>query len=183
MWIQPHLTPFPRTIHLVGQAGVRPEIWAWGFRNPWRFSFDPTTSRFLVADVGQDNFEEVNLVVKGGNYGWNIMEGLHCFQPPNGCPMDGLELPITEYDHSEGSSITGGYVYRRNSMNELRGRYVFGDFGSGRIWSLEETTPGSWTRTLLLDTNYNISSFGLDRAGELLVVDYGGNILRLRQAP
>ena len=167
----------------VGQADVRPEIWAWGFRNPWRFSFDPPTSRLFLGDVGQGSFEEVDLVVKGGNYGWNIMEGLHCYQPPNGCSTNALELPIAEYDHGEGSSITGGYVYRGNSMSELRGRYIFGDFGSGRIWSLQETTPGTWTRTLLLDTELNISSFGVDRTGELLVADYGGAVLRLRHAP
>jgi glucose/arabinose dehydrogenase len=166
----------------VGQAGVRPEIWAWGFRNPWRFSFDPTTGRLFLGDVGQSSFEEVDLVVKGGNYGWNIMEGLHCFQPPNGCSTSGLELPIAEYDHSVGGSVTGGYVFRGNSMSELRGRYIFGDFISGRIWSLERTNAGSWTRTLLLDTDLNISCFGLDRAGELLVSDYSGRVLRLRKA-
>jgi len=163
----------------VGQAGIRPEIWASGFRNPWRFSFDRTTGRLFVADVGEDSFEEVNLVVRGGNYGWNIMEGLHCFEPPSGCSTTGLELPIAEYGHGEGASVTSGFVYRGALMSELRGRYIFGDFISGRIWSLEVTSPGVWTRTLLLDTDLNISCFGLDRAGELLVTDYGGSIFRL----
>ena len=178
-------TPYaiPADNPFVGQAGVRPEIWASGFRNPWRFSFDHATGRLFVGDVGEGSFEEVDLVVKGGNYGWNIMEGLHCFQPPNGCSMNGLELPIAEYDHNEGGSVTGGHVYRGSSMNDLRGRYIFGDFISGRIWSLEETTAGSWTRTLLLDTDLNISSFGLDRAGEFLVADYGGSVLHFERAP
>ncbi len=165
----------------VGQAGTRPEIWASGLRNPWRFSFDLTADRLFVADVGQSSFEEVDLVVKGGNYGWNIMEGLHCFEPPSGCSTGGLELPIAEYGHGEGASVTGGYVYRGSAMAELRGRYIFGDFISGRIWSLEGTAPGVWTRTLLLDADINISCFGLDRDGELLISDYGGRVLRLRK--
>ncbi len=165
----------------VGQAGARGEIWAFGLRNPWRFSFDRTNGRLFVADVGQDSFEEVDLVIKGGNYGWNVMEGTHCFQPPTGCDTTGLELPIVDYSHSEGSSVTGGYVYRGTLIPELRGLYVFGDFITGRIWTLTETSPGVWTRALLLDTNLNISSFGLDPAGELLVVDYNGAVYRLRK--
>ena len=165
----------------VGQTGIRPEIWASGFRNPWRFSFDRTPGRLFVADVGQNGFEEVNLAVMGGNYGWNIMEGLHCFNPPSGCSSTGLDLPIAEYGHDEGESVTGGFVYRGALMSELRGRYIFGDFISGRIWSLVETTPGVWTRNLLLDTDINISCFGIDPTGELLVSDYSGRVLRLRK--
>jgi glucose/arabinose dehydrogenase len=166
----------------VGQGGARAEIWALGFRNPWRFSFDPTTGRLFAGDVGQGSFEEVDIVVKGGNYGWNVMEGLHCFSPPTGCNTSGLELPIAEYDHTEGISITGGYVYRGTLIPELAGRYVFGDFGSGRVWQLTEGTAGTWTRALLLDTSLNISSFGRDAAGEILVVDYNGGVYRLRRA-
>ncbi len=165
----------------VGQAGARGEIWAFGLRNPWRFSFDHTNGRLFVGDVGQDSFEEVDLVTKGGNYGWNIMEGTHCYQPPTGCDTTGLELPIIDYSHSEGSSVTGGCVYRGTLNQELRGLYIFGDFITGRIWTLAETSPGVWTRALLLDTNLNISSFGLDPAGEILVVDYNGSIYRLRK--
>jgi glucose/arabinose dehydrogenase len=176
---QPYAVPADNPF--VGQNGIRQEIWASGLRNPWRFSFDRTTGRLFVADVGQDSFEEVDLVVKGGNYGWNIMEGLHCFNPPSGCSTSGLELPIAEYSHSEGASVTGGFVYRGALMSELRGRYIFGDFISGRIWSLDETLPGIWTRSLLLDTDINISCFGVDRTGELLVSDYGGRVLRLRK--
>jgi glucose/arabinose dehydrogenase len=133
--------------------------------------------------VGEATYEEVDLVAKGRNYGWNIMEGAHCYPPPTtGCNMSDLELPIAEYSHSEGSSITGGYVYRGSVLEELRGIYLFGDFGSGRIWRLEETSPGSWTRSLLLDTGLNISSFGQDEAGEICVIDYNGAVYRLREA-
>lgn len=177
---QPYVVPPDNPF--VGQAGIRPEIWASGFRNPWRFSFDGSTGRLFVADVGQSSFEEVDIVTKGGNYGWNIMEGLHCFEPPAGCATAGLELPIVEYNHGEGSSVTGGFIYRGSAMTELQGRYLFGDFITGRIWSLEEDTSGAWTRNLLLDTSLNISCFGLDRAGELLVTDYGGSVFRLRKA-
>jgi glucose/arabinose dehydrogenase len=165
----------------VGQGGARAEIWAYGLRNPWRFSLDSTTGRLFVADVGQGSFEEVDIVAKGGNYGWNIMEGTHCYQPPTGCDTTGLDLPIVDYSHSEGSSVTGGYVYRGTRNQELRGLYIFGDFITGRIWTLTETSPGVWARALLLDTDLNISAFGLDPAGELLVVDYNGAVYRLRK--
>ncbi|MBZ5521349.1 MAG: PQQ-dependent sugar dehydrogenase [Acidobacteriia bacterium] len=119
----------------VGGGGL-PEIWAFGFRNPWRFSFDRATGRQFVADVGQDSFEEIDLVTRGGNYGWNIMEGLHCFNPPSGCNQSGLTLPIAEYSHAEGAAVIGGFVYHGQSLTALRGTYVFGDFGSGTIWGL-----------------------------------------------
>lgn len=178
--VQPYAVPADNPF--VGQNGIRPEIWAAGFRNPWRFSFDRTTGRLFAADVGQDTFEEVDLISKAGNYGWNIMEGSYCFQPRNGCSSNGLELPIAEYDHNEGSAVTGGFIYRGTLMSELRGRYIFGDFGSGRIWSLTETTPGVWTRSLVLDTEINISCFGLERTDELLVSDYGGRLFRLQKS-
>jgi glucose/arabinose dehydrogenase len=165
----------------VGETGARPEIWAYGLRNPWRFSFDGATNRLFAGDVGQDSFEEVDIIMKGGNYGWNTMEGSHCFLPATGCATAGLEFPISDYSHSEGSSITGGFVYRGSLMPELRGVYIFGDFGSGRIWTLTGTPPGAWTRALLLDSGLNISSFGQDASGELYVVDYNGAVYRLRK--
>ncbi len=163
-------------------GGGLPEIWAYGLRNPWRFSFDPgDTSRLFCGDVGQDKFEEIDLIQRGGNFGWNIMEGMHCFNPPSGCNMAGLVLPIAEYDHSEGIAVIGGYVYRGIAIPQLVGTYLFGDFGSGRIWGLQETSPNTWTRALLLSTGLNISSFGQDQAGELYVVDYSGTIFRLQR--
>jgi glucose/arabinose dehydrogenase len=161
-------------------GGGAPEVWAYGFRNPWRFSFD-SNGRLFAGDVGQDKFEEVDIVVKGGNYGWNIMEGLHCFNPPSNCNQSGLILPITEYDHLAGDiTVIGGYVYRGTSIPQLQGAYIFGDFGSGRIWILRENPPGTWTRSLLLSSGKTISSFGQDSSGEIYVVDYsGGSVLKL----
>ncbi len=161
-------------------GGGLPEIWAYGLRNPWRFSFDRgNTNRLFCADVGQDRFEEIDLIVRGGNFGWNIMEGAHCFNPSSGCNMAGLILPIAEYDHSEGDAVIGGYVYRGTAIPQLVGAYLMGDFGSGRIWILQETSPGTFTRSLGLMTGRSISSFGQDLAGEAYVVDYSGSVLRL----
>lgn len=160
-------------------SGGRPEIWAYGFRNPWRFSFERGTGRLFVADVGQGAFEEIDLAEKGKNFGWNTMEGKHCFSPSSGCNMSGLSLPIAEYDHGEGIAVIGGYVYKGKALPALAGAYLFGDFGSGTIWKLTEGAPGTWTRTKLLSTSMNISSFGQDAAGEIYVLDYGGSLLKL----
>jgi glucose/arabinose dehydrogenase len=161
-------------------GGGLPEIWAYGLRNPWRFSFDRgNTNRLFCADVGQDRFEEIDLIVRGGNFGWNVMEGAHCFNPSSGCNMAGLILPIAEYDHSEGVAVIGGYVYRGAAIPQLVGAYLMGDFSSGRIWTLQETSPGTFTRSLGLMTGRNISSFGQELAGEVYVVDYSGSVLRL----
>ncbi|HKN32187.1 MAG TPA: PQQ-dependent sugar dehydrogenase [Terriglobales bacterium] len=160
-------------------GGGLPEIWAYGLRNPWRFSFDRSTSRLFCADVGQDHYEEVDILQKGGDFGWNIMEGLHCFNPATGCNMNGLILPIAEYDHTEGDAVIGGYVYHGTAIPQLAGTYLLSDFGSGTIWNLTESPPGTWTRTRLLSTGRNISSFGQDPSGELYVLDYGGSVLKL----
>lgn len=154
---------------------VRSEIWAYGLRNPWRFSFDRLTGRLFAGDVGQDLWEEVDIIVKGGNYGWNTMEGNHCYSPEQNCNTTGLTLPISEYDHNTGSSITGGYVYRGTDVPSLSGKYVFGDFGSGVVWALSEVATGEWQREQLLKTG-NISSFGEDEHGELYLADYSGTI-------
>ncbi len=162
----------------VGGSGLG-EIFAYGFRNPWRFSFDHSTSRLFVADVGQDKYEEVDLVQKGLNYGWNTMEGMHCFNPSSGCNMTGLTLPIAEYDHSEGEVVIGGYVYHGTAITSLAGAYIFGDFSNGKTWELTENS-GTWTRTLLLTTGHNMSAFGQDAAGELYVVDYvSGSVFKI----
>jgi len=162
-------------------GGGLPEIFAVGFRNPWRFSFDVPTGRLFVADVGQDKFEEIDIVQKGGNYGWNIMEGMHCFNPPTGCNMTGLQLPIVEIPHPEGQAVIGGFVYHGTALAGLQGQYIFGDL-NGRIWSLQEAQPGTFTRTLLNDTALTISSFGQDQSGELYVVDIGnGRVLKVAQ--
>jgi len=111
------------------------------------------------------------------NYGWNIMEGAHCFQPRTGCNRDGLQMPIAEYDHSQGISITGGYVYRGNAFPRMQGYYFFADFGSTRVWALRETSANAWEMTEIMSTRFPVSSFGEDEAGELYLVDFGGGTI------
>ncbi|OGR28733.1 MAG: hypothetical protein A2139_05380 [Desulfobacca sp. RBG_16_60_12] len=164
----------------VGRPGARPEIYASGLRNPWRFSFDQATGQMWAADVGQNRWEEVDLIVAGGNYGWNIMEGLECFQTTT-CDRSGLQLPRTVYGREGGCSITGGYVYRGPSMPELNGWYVYGDFCSGKIWALK--TADRSDPVLLTDTGLSISTFGELPDGELLVITFANAIFRLARAP
>jgi glucose/arabinose dehydrogenase len=165
----------------VTRKKARPEIWAYGLRNPWRFSFDPAANRAFVGDVGQNAWEEIDIMERGRNYGWRIMEGAHCYSPPSGCPTAGLKLPVAEYSHTDGCAVTGGYVYRGTRIPSLVGKYVYGDYCSGRIWTL--SGGGPWTASLLLATSLRISSFGTDDAGELYVVDHDGNLFKLIPAP
>jgi glucose/arabinose dehydrogenase len=159
------------------------EIWAYGLRNPWRFSFDRASGRLFTADVGQNHLEEVDIIVRGGNYGWNVLEASRCFPPTKlSCRRDGMVMPIAEYGRSEGISVTGGYVYRGAALPALNGAYVFGDFGSGAIWTLREGPEGEWARDLLLESPQPISSFGEDEAGEIYVVGYEGTVFRLAPA-
>ena len=171
-------TPYrtPPNNPFVGRGSARGEIWAYGLRNPWRFSFDRGTGRLFLADVGQNAWEEVDLVEKGQNYGWNIMEGTHCFNPPTDCNTNGLRVPIAEYGRADGCSITGGYVYRGPRIPGLVGRYLFGDYCSGRVWALSETAPGRWAAAQLLETGLRISSFGEDQDGEIHIVDHSGGV-------
>lgn len=163
-------------------AAECPEIHAYGFRNPWRFSFDASTGELWAGDVGQNDFEEVDRVDAGGNYGWRFREGAHCFEPPSGCPTqangDPLIDPDAEYGRDLGASVTGGYVYRGADVSALVGRYVFGDFVSGRIFT---HTPGSGDRAPdeLLDSSLSISSFAQGEDGEIYVVDYDGGLYRI----
>jgi len=160
-------------------GGGLPEIFAYGLRNPWRFSFERGGTRLFVGDVGQDAFEEVDILESGKNYGWNVMEGLHCYNPSTACNMTGLTMPILEYPHRDGEAVIGGFIYRGSAIAGLSGAYVFGDYISGTIWKLVESPPGTWTRTTLLSTGRNISSFGQDTSGELYVLDYSGSVLKL----
>ena len=167
-------------------GGALPEIWAYGLRNPWRFSFDRGTGRLFAGDVGQDSWEEVDIITKGGNFGWNLMEGAHCFPPGSSCNTGGLLLPIAEYGHNAagGEAIIGGFVYRGSAISGLVGTYVFGDLSSGHLWGLKQDASGNWQQTLVLTHSLTVSSFGQDAAGELYLVNYGnGAILRLRPAP
>ena len=167
-------------------GGGKPEVWAYGLRNPWRFSFDRATGDLWIGDVGQNAVEEVNFEPAGGkgglNYGWNVMEGTHCFKPSSGCTQQGLVLPVTEYSHGEGGcSVTGGYVYRGSKEPKLTGAYLFTDYCEGVIWALTKASGGTWTRTPVLDSKLRITSFGEDQAGEIYAVSQGdGAIYRLR---
>jgi glucose/arabinose dehydrogenase len=159
-----------------------PEIFAWGFRNPWRWSFDRQSGELWVGDVGQAQWEEVDRVVRSGNYGWDEREGAHCFEPASGCSSNFVD-PITEYSHAEGNSITGGYVYRGAAVAELQGQYVYADFGSGRIWAVPATSQQGAVGEELLDTALNIASFVEDNDGEIYVVHYGGEVYQIVDAP
>ncbi len=162
----------------VNRPKARPEIWAYGLRNPWRFCFDPVTKLLYAADVGQDRWEEVDIVEREKNYGWNIREGAHPFE--NGRPTTNLVDPIKEYGRHLGISITGGFVYRGKKIPALTGHYVYGDYGSGRIWALKYENGRVTADVELLDTTFAISSFGEDAAGELYVCDHlGGTVRRL----
>ena len=177
----PSTNPFSNVIDHCPAAGRAsgncPEIYAVGMRNPWRWSFDRGGNHELwVADVGQNVWEEVNVVTAGGNYGWRCREGAHDFNT-SGCTGGGLIDPIVEYDHNQGASITGGYVYRGTQNTNLVGRYIFGDFVSGRIWAwIAESAPTPRAPTELLDTGMNISSFGQANDGELYVVNFAGTL-------
>jgi glucose/arabinose dehydrogenase len=166
----------------VGQANIRPEIWALGLRNPWRFSFDRANGDLWIGDVGQGNWEEIDRrlagAAGGANFQWSCLEGTHAYRTDRSCTQGIPTGPIYEYDHSQGDcSITGGYVYRGASMPSLVGQYVFGDYCTGRIWALSGTT-----RTQVVDTPYFVASFGEDRNGELYVVDItGGTIYRMSE--
>jgi glucose/arabinose dehydrogenase len=167
----------------VGRDQAMPEIWAYGLRNPWRFSFDRANGDIFIGDVGQGSWEEVDYepAGEGGrNYGWNIMEGPDCFRQTE-CDQEGLVLPVAAYGRDEGSTVTGGYVYRGASQPALAGIYLFADFGSGRIWGFPAADAGSGSveMTGLLETDLSISSFGEDEAGELYAVDLGGAVYRV----
>ncbi len=172
----------PLSNPFIGSFKERAEVWAYGLRNPWRFSFDRATGDLYIADVGQNNFEEVNFQsassVGGENYGWNQMEGMHCFTA--GCIPDQFILPVAEYTHADGCSITGGYVYRGSFNPDLHGIYLYGDYCSGNIWTLFKTEQGEWKSSIWMRTSLSISSFGEDEAGEIYIIDHGGGIYLLR---
>lgn len=161
-------------------AGL-PEIWSYGLRNAWRFSFDRATGDMYLADVGQNQWEEVNFQpadsTGGANYGWNAYEATAIYN--GGLREADVVMPVTYYDHGQGCSITGGYVYRGQAIPDLQGVYFYGDWCSGRIWALYRPTELAWQALEFVDTDWQISSFGEDEAGELYVVDYGGTIYRL----
>ena len=169
----------------ITETSARPEIWSYGWRNPWRISFDRLTDDLYVADVGQNLYEELHVepagTLGGNNYGWRLMEGKHCFNPSSCDPEAlGLILPIIEYDHSQGCSITGGYVYRGESAH-LQGVYIYGDYCTGYIWGLRQETGENWAEVLLQSSDHIISSFGEDEAGNLYLLDHQtGQVMEIK---
>ena len=167
----------------VGEAGARGEIWAYGLRNVWRFSFDRLTGDMIMADVGQNQWEEINFQpadsAGGENYGWNVWEGEHIFaggNAPNHVP------PIFEYNHALGCSVTGGVIYRGAAIAELQAVYLFGDWCSGRVWGAWRNQELAWQALELMNTEIPISSFGEDEAGEVYLIDYDGTLYRFDPA-
>jgi glucose/arabinose dehydrogenase len=183
-------TPYavPSDNPFAGRPPALPEIWAYGLRNPWRFAFDRTTGDLFIADVGQGEWEEIDVGLasrRGGeNYGWNVTEGSHCFQPSSGCSMSGITLPVLEYDHSQGCSVTGGVVYRGCRLPGYQGTYFYSDYCSAIVRSFRldsagrATEPRDWTMALGRGLD-RPTSFGVDADGEIYMVDQNGTIYRV----
>jgi glucose/arabinose dehydrogenase len=160
----------------VSRSNAKPEIYAYGLRNPWRFSFDRTTGTLFCADVGQDEWEEIDIIEKGKNYGWRIMEGRHCYNPSTNCNTTGLAMPIDEYSHGTGISICGGHMYRGKMFPSLHGTYIFSDW-SGKVFYLRQQPDKTWKRgDVIADDNKSndigskINSMGEDANGEIYLV-------------
>ncbi len=158
-----------------------PEIYAWGLRNPWRWSFDRNTGDLWLGDVGQNSWEEIDRIERGGNYGWDCREGAnpHNNAAASCAAVNGLVEPVAEYDHSEGFSVTGGFVYRGSSIPALVGRYLFADFVTTTFWALADDGQGGFSRETLGNLGFGVSSFGEGNDGELYIVDYGGRIMQV----
>lgn len=164
-----------------GNPAFRPEIWALGLRNPWRFSFDRGTGELYIADVGQNAWEEIDVepaAAGGRNYGWNIFEGSHTYPPKSARPGNARDfaMPVVEYDHSAGKSVTGGFVYRGERYPDMRGVYLYADYVTGRVWGLARV-GGTWKTSLLLETGLNPSSFGEDASGTLYLLDHSSGTI------
>ncbi len=184
----------PKDNPFLGMAGARPEIYAWGLRNPWRFSFDAATGSLYVADVGQNNVEEINIVTRGGNYGWRVMEGDVCTPGVNpACDSRGYQAPVHVYRHPEGFSVTGGFVYRGRAMPALCGVYLYADYVTDRVWGLRTDGKRAIRNTELIGPSsgltllkrirggsLSISSFGEDESREIYATDHKrGRLLKL----
>jgi glucose/arabinose dehydrogenase len=165
-----------------GNTSARPEIWLYGLRNPWRISFDRATGDLWIGDVGQDKWEEVDVARAGAgrlNFGWNRMEGLHCYAPANGCDTSGLTLPVAEYGHGPECTVIGGYVYRGSAFPALQGGYLFADYCSGTLFSIPAAATGQITPVVVGKTKSGISGFGEDASGELYAANLDGTISRV----
>ncbi len=172
----------PEDNPFVGKQEYRPEIWALGLRNPWRFSFDSATGDLYIADVGQSAWEEIDFQpaasTGGENYGWNVYEGAHTYPPNSPAPANAAKytLPIAEYGRSAGQSVSGGFVYRGTAIEGLRGVYTYADYETGTLWGLARINE-TWQTAELTDTSMNIASFGQDEDGELYVLDLGAGTI------
>ena len=182
-------TPYaiPPANPFVGRADARGEIWAFGLRNPWRFSFDRSSGDLWIGDVGQSAIEEIDRLPAGSpagpDFGWRIMEGDACYDPAEGCSRMGLVLPVATYGHDLGCAVTGGYVYRGTAIPALVGTYLYADYCSGTIWGLDAAGERPAPR-VLLESGLAVASFGQDEAGEVYVVDLaGGRLYRVTSAP
>ena len=186
----PYAVPSDNPFAATAGPATRGEIWSWGLRNPWRFSFDRLTQDLYIADVGQDNYEEVDVAQppaagRGLNFGWNRMEGTHCYPPGGSCDRSGLTLPVVEYDHGQGCSITGGYVYRGAAIPALQGVYFYSDFCQGFVRSFrfvggQATRQQDWQT---LRPGGNVTSFGEDAAGEIYILTMQGGVYRVVSRP
>ena len=186
----------------INQQDARQEIWCYGLRNPWRFSFDSENGDLYIGDVGQSNWEEINYTpfhkVSGANFGWNEMEGTHCYPDDKNCNPNSFTLPVFEYpnnanyikiligwnqNNAQGCSVTGGYVYRGESIKELQGLYIFGDYCTGKIWSfkIEDETAKDHTEWKVngIENDLHLSSFGEDGLGELYLLNHTGSIYKI----
>jgi glucose/arabinose dehydrogenase len=165
--------------------GARPEIWLTGLRNPWRFAFDRATGDLWIGDVGQGAWEEIDVApagVGGLDFGWDRMEGAHCFEPQTGCPTEGLTLPVTEFGHEDGCTVIGGAVYRGTEQPLLAGGYVFGDYCSGRLWAIPASAAaaGETIAPVRVGTaGPGLAAFGEDEAGELYAANLDGTVSRV----
>ena len=169
----------PKDNPFVGKEDAKPEIWAYGLRNPWCISFDKKDGTFWCADVGQDIWEEIDIIVKGGNYGWSLREGLHKFGPKGSEPRKDLIEPIWEYHHNIGKSITGGEVYHGKRVPELEGHYIYADYVSGKVWALKYDAKSGKTlanRSLQIESTMPYIAIGHDDAGEVYLTDAFGQI-------
>lgn len=171
----------------LNDGNTKPEIWAYGLRNPWRFSFDRATNDLYIADVGQNQFEWLHVrraSEQGGeNYGWPILEGKQCFKAPT-CNREGLTIPVLDYSHALGCTVIGGYVYRGQQYPALQGAYIFGDYCSGKLWTATQDNTGNWAMYDAMETKLRISSFGEDEAGEVYLADFeSGRVFRVTGQP
>src|SRR6185312_7377685 len=170
----------PKDNPFVDRKGARPEVWAYGLRNPWRVSYDRKSGQLWVGNNGQDAWEQVYLIQKGGNYGWSVVEGGHVFLEGRKAGPDPILAPAADHPHSEARSMTGGRVYRGTRLPELDGVYVYGDWSTGRVWGIRhDGRKATWHRELV-DTPFNITGFGTDHSGELYIIDQtSGGFYRL----